>query len=162
MIKLVIVEQDVNYPTVLGRRNVPRKSMWPAGANLANIPSVIANGLDRSFLPQILPPRGTGLLRGTAGARRGGFPRGPLERLTRHKRMTGGDISLISEYSTQVHNAVSAQTKRNIPTAWGPRSWRPGALLQNLPSVIQTGGGASGPTRTMHGALIPTGMSVEL
>ena len=143
MIKLVIVEQDVNYPTVLGRLNIPRKQMWPAGAKIGNIPSVIAAGMDRSFLPQALTSRGL------------------LGRLTRRRQVVGEDLSLDGEYSTRVHNAVSAQTQRNIPAPWGPRSWRPGALIENLPSVIQTGI-TSGPTRTMHGKLIPTGMSVEL
>jgi len=36
----------------------------------------------------ILPPRGTGLLRGTAGERRLGFPRTLKERLERHKMLT--------------------------------------------------------------------------
>jgi len=162
MIKLVIVEHDVNFPTVLGRLNIPRKQMWPAGANIAKIPSVIANGLDRSFLPQILPPRGTGLLRGTAGPRRGGMPRGLLQRFMRHKQVVGQELSIDGEYATQVHNAVSAQTEYNIPRPWGPRRWSPGALIQNLPSVVQTGAGGSGPTRTMHPKLLVTGMSVEL
>ena len=42
------------------------------------------------------------------------------------------------------------QTKRRIPPAWSKiREWSPGAMIANLPSVIQTGVGPSGPTRTM-------------
>lgn len=42
------------------------------------------------------------------------------------------------------------QTKRRIPPAWSKiREWAPGAMIGNLPSVIQTGVGPSGPTRTM-------------
>jgi len=38
----------------------------------------------------------------------------------------------------------------NIPKAFGGlREWRLGALIQTLPSVIQTGPGAEGPSRTM-------------
>ena len=41
-------------------------------------------------------------------------------------------------------------TGRNIPVPWGPRTWPTGAEVGRLPSVVQTGGGVSGPTRTMH------------
>jgi len=41
-------------------------------------------------------------------------------------------------------------TEKNIPTPWGPRTWPTGAEVGRLPSVIQTGAGVSGPTRTMH------------
>lgn len=42
------------------------------------------------------------------------------------------------------------QTQRRIPPAWPKiREWAPGAMIANLPSVIQTGAGVSGPTRTM-------------
>ncbi len=143
MIKLVIVEHDVNFPTVLGRLNIPRKQMWPAGANIANIPSVIAAGMDRSFLPQkFFGSRILGMLR--------------------KRRGEVGGLHVDGDYETQVHNAVSAQTEYNIPRPFGPRRWSPGALIQNLPSVVQTGVGGSGPTRTMHPKLLVTGMSVEL
>jgi len=41
-------------------------------------------------------------------------------------------------------------TGRNIPVPWGPRTWSPGAEVGRLASVVQTGVGATGPTRTMH------------
>jgi hypothetical protein len=127
---MVIVEESTNYPTVLGPKNVPRRMQWGVGRIIDNLPSVIAAGMDRSFLPQILPPRGTGLITGTAGPRMGGLMRGPLERLARH-------YSLL-------------RIQKNIPQPWGPREWSPGALIQTIPSVIQTGGGVAGPSRTMH------------
>ncbi|MBA7667575.1 hypothetical protein ES703_75669 [subsurface metagenome] len=40
--------------------------------------------------------------------------------------------------------------QRRIPPAWPTvRTWAPGAIIANLPSVIQTGAGVSGPSRTM-------------
>lgn len=71
-------------------------------------------------------------------------------------------MSLHTDEHTQLHNAVHAQTEKNIPLPWGPREWYPGAMIQNLPSVIQTGAGVTGPTRTMHPRMVPTGMSVEI
>lgn len=140
---MVIVEESTNYPTILGPKNVPRRMQWGAGRIIDNLPSVIAAGMDRSFLPQILSLRG------------------PLERLARRKLLRGGEISgdelsPAVDYDTQLHNTVHAQTEKNIPTPWGPRTWYPGALIQTMPSVIQTGGGVAGPTRTMHG------LSVEI
>lgn len=42
------------------------------------------------------------------------------------------------------------QTQRRIPLPWPTvRTWAPGALIANLPAVIQTGAGVSGPTRGM-------------
>lgn len=141
---MVIVEESTNYPTILGPKNVPRRMQWSAGRIINNLPSVIAAGMDRSFLPQIL------------------LQRGPLERLARRKLLRGGEIrgdelSLAVDYDTQLHNTVHAQ--KNIPEPWGPRTWYPGALIQTMPSVIQTGGGVAGPSRTMHPS---TGLSVEI
>jgi len=41
--------------------------------------------------------------------------------------------------------------QKNIPLPWdGTRlKWRPGAMIETLPSVIQTGPGVSGPSRTV-------------
>ncbi|NQT08685.1 hypothetical protein HQ586_06375 [Candidatus Bathyarchaeota archaeon] len=42
------------------------------------------------------------------------------------------------------------QTQRRIPPAWPKiREWAPGAMIANLPSIVQTGVGPSGPTRTI-------------
>ena len=42
------------------------------------------------------------------------------------------------------------QTQRRIPPAWSKiREWAPGAMIATLPSIVQTGVGPSGPTRTM-------------
>jgi len=42
------------------------------------------------------------------------------------------------------------QTKRRIPQAWPTvRTWAPGAIIANIPAVLQTGAGVSGPTRGM-------------
>jgi len=139
---LVIIEESTNYPTILGRKNIPPEKRWGAGRNISTLPSVIAAGLDRSFLPQRILKRPR-LLRMRQGDR-------------------GNELSLHTDYDVQLHNAVHAQTEKNIPLAWGPREWRPGALIQNLPSVIQTGAGVEGPSRTMHPKMIPTGLSVEI
>ena len=195
---MVIVEESTNYPTVLGRKNIPFEKRWGSGRRIATLPSVIAAGMDRSFLPQLfkqLPPRGTGLRIGTARERlaRGmGRRLTELERLKRHREMYGRDLSIQAEEAqTQMNAQYNAQmtkypiiplldrphpvldaikasatviprtkllgafgiidpTERNIPTPWGPRTWPPGVDVGRLPSVVQTGVGASGPTRTMH------------
>jgi len=146
---LVIVEESTNYPTILGPKNVPRRMQWGAGRIINNLPSVIAAGMDRSFLPQIL------------------LQRGPLERLARHPLLRRGEIrgdelSPAVDYDTQLHNIIHVQTQKNIPQPWGPREWYPGAMIQTLPSVIQTGGGVAGPSRTMHPKIVSTGLSVEM
>lgn len=202
---MVIVEESTNYPTVLGKKNIPYEKRWGSGRLIANLPSVIAAGLDRSFLPQILPPRGTGLIRGTAreGLARGrGMRLTQPERLKRHREIYGEDLSLhadqevlsknaqhraqmtkypvipIMDRPHPVIDAIKAkapiiprvkllgafgiidppETERNIPLPWGPREWTPGAAVGRLPSVIQTGGGVTGPTRTMH----PKEMSIVI
>ena len=203
---MVITEESTNYPTVLGRKNIPFEKRWGSGRRIATLPSVIAAGLDRSFLPQILPPRGTGLIRDTA---RAGLERGRgsrltrLERLKRHRETYGSDLSLHSEHDVLSKNAQykaqmtkypvlpmldrphpvldaikakapiiprvkligafgiidpSPETKKNIPLPWGPREWAPGAAVGRLPSVIQTGAGVPGPSRTMH----PKEMSIVM
>jgi hypothetical protein len=179
---------------------------WGSGRIIDNLPSVIAAGMDRSFLPQLfkqLPPRGTGLRLGTA---RSGLERGigrrltEMERLKRHREIYGSELSLHTEeevlnkniqYNHQLTNypiiplldrphpvldKIKAQapivprtkllgvfgiidptewppkaaTEKNVPEPWGPREWTPGAEVGRLPSVIQTGGGVPGPSRTMH------------
>lgn len=198
---MVIVEESTNYPTILGRKNVPPEKRWGSGRIIATLPSVIAAGMDRSFLPQLfkqLPPRGTGLRLGTA---RSGLERGlgrrltEVERLKRHREIYGSELSLHTEEevlskNTQYNHQLtkypilplldrphpvldkikaqapvvprtkligtfgiidpSPETEKNIPLPWGPREWGPGAEVGRLPSVIQTGGGVSGPSRTMH------------
>jgi len=42
-----------NYPPALRLVNIPAQKRWGAGI-LANLPSVIANGVDRQFLPQLM------------------------------------------------------------------------------------------------------------
>jgi len=198
---LVIVEESTNYPTLLGKKNIPFEKSWGNDRIISTLPSVIAAGMDRSFLPQLfrqLPTRGTGLRIGTARERltRGmGRRLTDLERLKRHKEIFGDELSLHAEsevlskniqYSHQltkypiiplldrphpVLDKIKAQapviprtkligvfgildpspeTAKNVPLPWGPREWIPGADVGRLPSVIQTGAGVSGPTRTMH------------
>jgi len=197
---MVIIEEATNFPTVLGRKNIPAVKSWGSGRIIGTLPSVARErqGLFPQFLRQ-LPPRGTGLRLGTA---REGVARGmgrrltELERLKRHREMYGRDLSIQAEeaqmqmnaqYSAQmtkypivplldrphpVLDAIKASAtvvprtkllgafgiidptenpiERNIPTPWGPRTWPTGADVGRLPSVVQTGVGASGPTRTMH------------
>lgn len=54
----------------------------------------------QSARASILPPRGTGLITGTARLERGkGLPRGPLQRMARHESLYGqGAQSIIGEY----------------------------------------------------------------
>jgi hypothetical protein len=48
-----IVENGVNFPAVLGRRNVPAERPWPAGGILANLPAVRGLGREPSLLPEV-------------------------------------------------------------------------------------------------------------
>ena len=193
---MVIVEESTNFPTVLGRKNIPAVKSWGSGRIIGTLPSVARErqGLFPQFLRQ-LPPRGTGLRLGTAReelARGMGRRLTELERLKRHREMYGRDLSIQAEEAqTQMNAQYNAQmtkypiiplldrphpvldaikasatviprtkllgafgiidpTEKNIPPPWGPRTWPPGAEVGRLPSVIQTGVGASGPTRTMH------------
>ena len=45
---------QTNYPARLNRINRPYEKSWPFPGVLANLPSVIANGVDRQFLPQLM------------------------------------------------------------------------------------------------------------
>ena len=147
----MVVERGINYPRVLGKLNLPPEERWGGGRNISNLPSIIPRVLDRSFLPQILPPRGTGLITGTArtGLERGrGIPLGPLQRLKRHKGMVGQIVPRRRLVGTL--GILNPQTLRNIPKPWGTRTWPASANVGGLPSIVQTGSGVSGPTRSMH------------
>jgi len=49
---LPIVEEGKNYPSVLGRKNVPSTKSWPPGRVLARLPAVRGLGREPSLLPQ--------------------------------------------------------------------------------------------------------------
>ena len=196
---MVVIEEKTNFPTVLGRKNIPATKAWGPGAIIGTLPSVARER--QGLLPQLfrqLSPRGTGLIAGTAReklARGMGRRLTDIERLTRHKEIYGQDLSIQAEETQILMNAQhraqltkhpiiplldrphpvldgikasatilprtkligvfgildpSPETAKNIPLPWGPRTWPPEAEIGGLPSVIQTGAGASGPTRTMH------------
>lgn len=56
MILMVVVEEGRNIPSVVGPSNYPPVPSWGI-RNIASLPSVIMNGLDRSFLPQVVKGR---------------------------------------------------------------------------------------------------------
>jgi hypothetical protein len=119
-----------NYPTGLNLINRPTQKEWPVIAPfknpiIQNLPSIIANGVDRTYLPQLA----NGPIIGSCAIRaiRKGLSKGIRE----------GFMSL---------------TVKNIPkTMEGTQEWYPGALVQSLPSVVADIAGASGPRRTMSG-----------
>lgn len=178
---MTITENGTNYPNVLGPKNIPTTTIRSGTIGDQAIavvrgetPIHLAQGVlkgglleqlrnrlrsRRRLLGQGLPPRGTGLLRGTArtGLLRGGGRRlSEAERLARHKRIYGKNLSVHSENAIRVHNA---QGVNNIPTPWiRPTTW-PNAtrLIGRLPSVI---GILHGPERTVLGKR--SGISVEL
>jgi hypothetical protein len=108
---MVVLEEGKNYPSYLGRRNLPTARSWGAGAAIGNLPSVVGIINDRSILPQL----------------------------------SGQVVGRIRE-----RLMLFRQTEKNIPLPWGPRAWPEGSVIGALASVIQTGAGAAGPTRTMH------------
>lgn len=78
---------ETNYPGKLGRKNYPSTKSWPEQAvrRVASMPSAIGGTGHKGLLPQGLPPRGTGLIRGTARKGRGyGRPLTDEERRARH------------------------------------------------------------------------------
>jgi len=54
---MVVVEGRRNIPTAVGPANIPTEKRWGLLRNIADLPSVIAGTMDRSFLPQLLERR---------------------------------------------------------------------------------------------------------
>jgi len=54
---MVYREDGRNIPRAVGPLNMPFVPSWGAGRSIANLPSVVMGGLDRSFLPQALRER---------------------------------------------------------------------------------------------------------
>lgn len=179
---MVIVEESTNYPTILGPENIPPEKSWGSGRIINTLPSVIANGMDRTFLPQRLvrKPR---ILRGRQGIRGDELSlHTESEVLNKNiqynHQLTKYPIIPMLDRPKPIIEKIKAmspmiprtkllgvfgvidppQTVNNIPNPWGPRTWTAGADLGKLPSVVQTGGGVSGPSRTMH----PKTMSVVM
>ena len=50
--RLPIVEEGRNFPTVLGRKNIPTTKSWPPGRILARLPMVRGLGREPPLLPQ--------------------------------------------------------------------------------------------------------------
>lgn len=119
-----IVEEGTNYPTALGRKNVPRfmTRTGPIGGKaMALVRGETPIHLAQKLRAQIgrLPPRGTGLITGTArrGRERGlGRRLTERERMRRHARIYGptSPLSVESEYETYVHNLNAQLTKYPI------------------------------------------------
>ena len=53
---MVIIEEGLNFPGVLGRKNRPATRSWGIGRPFANIPSVRDQGRDPSLLPEEVNP----------------------------------------------------------------------------------------------------------
>jgi hypothetical protein len=122
---MVIFEEGRNLPSKLGIRNLPPEKSWGLGKVIASLPSVVGIINDRTILPQ---------LRGVV------FPGGSI------------DGPIIGQVAGKLRERLMLfrQTEKNIPLPWGPRTWPEGSVIGTLASVIQTGGGVTGPTRTMH------------
>jgi hypothetical protein len=124
----MIVEDSVNYPTVLGPRNIPFQKRWPESYPIGTIPSIIANGHDRQFLPQVAQR-----VRVTVASR-------PL--LTRLRQG-----SLIQRQTLVGGTGTVNYTDKRIPyTMVGPRYW-PNQPTGTIPSVMSI---LMGPSRQMH------------
>jgi len=165
-------EEGTNYPRALGRRNVPRSVAETLGRR--NVPwtgirerpigplaIALVGGetpvhLAQRFLSQVLPPRGTGLITGTA---RVGLERGlgrrltEIERARRHARIFGQ----ILERPTPILDAVKerveqlrGQVEKNIPPPYvRPMGWPAVRLIERLPSAVADIR-PTGPQRTVH------------
>jgi hypothetical protein len=125
---MVIFEEGRNFPSKLGRKNLPIERSWGRGKGIANLPSVVGIITDRSVLPQ---------LRGVV------FPGGSI------------DGPIIGQVAGRIRERIRVfrQTEKNVPLPWGPRTWPEESIIGTLASVIQTGAGVTGPTRTMHPAI---------
>lgn len=125
---MVIIEEDTNYPTALMPKNIPFEKRWPTGSILSNVPSIIANGHDRQFLPQMAGRLRTRVL---------SFRRPMI--LARLRGQVAID-PLGSSYE------FGRTSDYNIPNPYGPQNWPPGTT--NAPSVMSI---VEGPEHTMHG-----------
>lgn len=170
---MVVVEEKTNFPSALGRKNIPR-TMVRTGP-IAERAMALVGGVTPVHLAQ------------------------RISRGLRGKVDTG--LSVHSEYETYVHNLNAQLTKhsilpvldrpkpvldaikawapivprvkligafgivdpttepgisidkyvKNIPRPYPrPMEWAPGKLIENIPSVITTGAGVAGPSRTVH------------
>jgi len=54
---MVVREDGRNIPNAVGRANIPPQKSWGLLRPIANLPSIIPEGLDRSFLPQLVARR---------------------------------------------------------------------------------------------------------
>lgn len=91
---------EKNYPPIIDRALLNRPPAISWGGDIANIPSAVGGIVDRTvhaqlgsrlrLLGQNLPPRGTGLITGTARPRMGlAKPLSNVERAARHKSIFG-------------------------------------------------------------------------
>jgi len=182
-------EEGINYPRALGRRNVPRSVAETLGRR--NVPRTeirvkpigplamaLVGGetpvhLAQRFLGQILPPRGTGLITGTA---RVGLERGlgrrltEIERARRHKLIYGQLERLpILKRPTPVLDVIKeraeqlrGQVKKNIPPPYvRPMEWPIARLVERLPSAVADIR-PTGPQRTVHPKKVYSSIHVEL
>jgi len=154
---MTIVEQGINYPRALGWRNIPWISVREAP--IGNLAMALIRGeapvhLAQKFLGQVLPPRGTGLITGTA---RRGLERGMGRRLTEIERarrhaMIFGQLEKrpILEAVKERVRQLRGQTEKNIPPPYvRPAEWPLLRLIGGLPSAVADIR-PTGPQRTVH------------
>ena len=168
---MVIIEERTNFPTVLGRKNIPAVKSWGSGRIIGTLPSVSRER--QGLFPQVFRQ----LRAGRAGVSGQDLSIYAEEAQTQmnaqyNAQMANYPIIPLLDRPHPVFDAIKASAtviprtkllgafgvidptenpiERNIPTPWGPRTWPAGADVGRLPSVVQTGVGASGPTRTMH------------
>jgi len=179
-----MAEDETNYPRALGRRNVPRSVAETLGRR--NIPwteirerpiprlgMALVGGetpvhLAQSLLSQILPPRGTGLITGTA---RVGLERGlgrrltEIERARRHGRIFGQILERPTPILDAVRERVTqlrGQVEKNVPPPYPrPMGWPVGRLIGSLPSAVADIR-PTGPQRTVHPKKIRSSIYVEM
>ena len=168
---MTIIEDYTNFPTVLGRRNIPAVKSWGSGRIIGNLPSVARER--QGLFPQVFRKLRAGRSEVSGQDLSIYVEEGQMQMNAQHNaQLTKYPIIPLLDRPHPVFDAIKARatiaprtkmigvfgiidptenpTGRNIPVPWGPRTWPTGAEVGRLPSVVQTGAGASGPTRTMH------------
>lgn len=168
---MVIREEGdtTNYPAVVGRKNIPpttirgqvtRRPFYPFGIGeqaMALVRGETPIHLAQKLRSQLkLPPRGTGLITGTArtGLARGmGKPLTEIQRRIRHGALAGQIKPVLTRPAPllsllKITFPLLGQTIKNIPSAYErPGTWGVTRRIAELPSVS---GILDGPERTVH------------
>lgn len=152
-----VFEIGTNFPNILGRKSYPRQQVQRMGIQA---PAALVTGetpihLAQKVFRQVLPPRGTGLITGTARAARGmGTPLTTLQRAARHRAMFGQrlrKLPILKRFRGQIRypqfgigplGDTSTPAKPYVRTRWSATR-----RISEIPSVL---GITPGPEKSVH------------